>query len=284
MVIDPQTPTVSGDPDRLQQLVWNLLSNAIKFTPKGGTVQLSLERVNSHVQITISDTGIGIAPEFLPFVFDRFRQADSTFAREHGGLGLGLAIAKHLAELHGGTIEAASDGIGRGATFTVRLPLRSVKADAVPDGARDQPVSDRAAPSLEAAPRLDGIHVLTVDDEPDSLNLLRVVLEAAGARVTGVSSATAALDEIGRDCPDVVIADIGMPGMDGLQLIRTIRQLGEPARSAPAAALTAYAQAQDRIQSLASGFQMHLVKPIDPLELIVAVAALRDRRPRPAAL
>jgi signal transduction histidine kinase/ActR/RegA family two-component response regulator len=275
LLLDPRTPAASGDPDRLQQLVWNLLSNAIKFTPKGGKVQLLLQRVNAHVEIIVSDTGIGIAPEFLPYVFDRFRQADSTFAREHGGLGLGLAIAKHVAELHGGTIAAASGGVGAGATFTVRLPLRAVQSDKA-DAPRHPP-SEGAVHSLEAAPRLDGVRVLAVDDEPDSLNLLRVLLEASGAHVTAAASAELALTEIRRECPDVVIADLGMPGMDGLQLIRAIRQLDEPARSTPAAALTAYARPQDRILSLASGFQMHLVKPIDPLELVVTVAALHSQ-------
>jgi CheY-like chemotaxis protein len=259
--------------------VWNLLSNAIKFTPKGGKVQVALARVDSHLEITVSDTGIGIAADFLPYVFDRFRQADATFGREHGGLGLGLAIAKHLAELHGGTIEVSSGGAGMGTTFTVRLPLRIVHGgERAGDEAREHPESERGTPSLHAAPRLDGVHVLAVDDEPDSLSLLREVLEAAGARVSSASSAAAALEAIRAQQPDVVVADIGMPGMDGLQLIRAIRQMEEPMRSAPAAALTAYARAQDRILSLTSGFQMHLVKPIDPLELVVAVASLRAGR------
>jgi CheY-like chemotaxis protein len=240
-------------------------------------VQLTLARVDSHLEIAVSDSGIGIAPDFLPYVFDRFRQADATFGREHGGLGLGLAIAKHLTELHGGTIEAFSAGAGTGTTFTVRLPLRIVHGEH-DDEPREHPESERRTPALAATPRLDGVHVLAVDDEADSLNLLRDVLQAAGARVTAVSSAAAALDQIGTLCPDVVLADIGMPGMDGFQLIRAIRRLDEPMRSAPAAALTAYARAQDRILSLSSGFQMHLVKPIDPLELVVAVAALKSGR------
>jgi CheY-like chemotaxis protein len=279
-VIDPITSPVSGDPDRLQQIVWNLLSNAIKFTSRGGKVQLRLSRVNSHVEVSVCDTGQGIAPEFLPFVFDRFRQADATFAREQGGLGLGLAIAKQLAELHGGSIDAASDGLGRGATFTLKLPLMIVHRAAADDEPRVQPRSDRLRPTLDSPPRLDGLHVLAVDDEPDSLNLLRSVLEAAGAEVTVTSSASAALDALRTRTPDVMIADIGMPGTDGLQLIRTIRQLEEPLRSTPAAALTAYARSQDRITSLASGFQMHIAKPVDPLELIVAVAGLAPRRVR----
>ena len=277
-IIDPITTPISGDHDRLLQIVWNLLSNAIKFTPRGGKVQLRLSRVNSHVEVTVSDTGCGIAPDFMPFVFERFRQSDATFSREHGGLGLGLAIAKQLAELHGGTISVSSDGVGQGATFTLKLPLMIVHAAIADSGPREQPQRDRQAPALEVVPRLDGVHVLAIDDEPDSLNLLKTVLEGAGAIVTTSGSGPAALDAVGRQAPDVIVADIGMPGMDGLQLIRALRQMDAPLRSTPAAALTAYARSQDRITSLASGFQMHLVKPIDPLELIVAVSTLAPRR------
>jgi PAS domain S-box-containing protein len=273
-VLDPLTDTVSGDADRLQQIAWNLLSNAIKFTPRGGRVQLRLERVDSHIEVTVSDTGRGIEPDFLPFVFERFRQGDATFSREQGGLGLGLAIAKQLAELHGGTITASSPGAGQGATFTLRLPLRIVHAAAAAERIGEQPRADRQTPALDPTPRLDGIHVLAVDDEPDSLNLLRAVLEGAGATVSVAGSGPAALEAVAQKSHDVVVADIGMPGMDGLQLIRALRQMDEPRRSMPAAALTAYARPQDRITSLASGFQMHLVKPIDPLELIVAVSSL----------
>jgi PAS domain S-box-containing protein len=276
-IIEPLTTPISGDAERLQQIVWNLLSNAIKFTARGGKVQVRLERVDSHVEINVSDTGRGIAPEFLPFVFERFRQADASFSREHGGLGLGLSIARQLAEMHGGTIVASSAGPGRGATFTVKLPVMIVHPSAG-ETFREHPHSDRRAPELAAVPRLDGVHVLTVDDEPDSLNLLKAVLEEAGATVTSASSAPDALEHIRTAMPDVLVADVGMPGMDGLQLIRAVRQLQEPARNMPAAALTAYARSQDRVTSLASGFQMHLVKPIDPLELIVAIATLAPRR------
>jgi signal transduction histidine kinase/CheY-like chemotaxis protein len=277
-IIEPLTTEVSGDPNRLQQIVWNLLSNAIKFTSRGGKVQLSLSRVNSHVEITVSDTGRGIAPDFLPFVFDRFRQGDASFSREHGGLGLGLAIAKQLTELHGGTISASSDGPGCGSTFTVTLPLMIVHASTPEPGVREHPRADRGTPVVDAVPRLDGIHVLAVVDELDSLELLRTVLETAGARVTTSGSGAAALEVLRAERPDVMVADIGMPEMDGIQLIRALRQMDEPQRSTPAAALTAYARSQDRITSLASGFQMHLVKPIDPLELIVAVSTLAPRR------
>ena len=277
-VIEPLAVPVSGDASRLQQVVWNLLSNAIKFTPRGGKVQLRLARVDSHVEVVVSDTGRGIAAEFLPYVFERFRQADATFSREHGGLGLGLAIAKQLAELHGGTITASSGGLGAGATFTLRLPLMIVHQQASEAARPQHPNADRTAPELEPAPRIDGVRVLAVDDEPDSLGLLRTVLEAAGASVRTARTGAEALDAIRAERPDVLVADIGMPGMDGLQVIRTIRQMEEPFRSTPAAALTAYARSQDRITSLASGFQMHLAKPIDPLELIVAIATLAPRR------
>jgi CheY-like chemotaxis protein/two-component sensor histidine kinase len=276
-VVDPIDTPISGDPDRLQQIVWNLLSNAIKFTPRGGKVQLRLARVDSHVEITVSDTGRGITPEFLPYVFERFRQGDATLSREHGGLGLGLAIAKQLAELHGGTVSASSEGPDRGATFILTLPLMAAHPPAPEPGPRLQPLSDRDAPALDAVLRLDGIYVLAVDDEADSLELLRSVLEAAGATVTTAASGAAAVDALRQRPADVIVADIGMPGMDGLQLIRAVRQMDEPLRSTPAAALTAYARSQDRITSLASGFQMHLVKPIDPLELVVAVATLGPR-------
>jgi PAS domain S-box-containing protein len=278
VIVDPLTTPISGDADRLQQVVWNLLSNAIKFTPRGGRVQVRLSRVNSHVELAVCDTGRGIAPDFLPFVFERFRQADATFSREQGGLGLGLAIAKQLTELHGGTLSAASGGLGQGSTFTVTLPLMIVHATASDGTVREQPRADRQAASLETVPRLDGIRVLAVDDEVDSLSLLRAVLEGVGATVTTAGSALAAIDAIRHEPPDVMVADIGMPGMDGLQLIRALRQMAEPVRSVPAAALTAYARSQDRITSLASGFQMHLVKPIDPVELVVAVASLAPRK------
>lgn len=277
-VIEPLTVPVSGDASRLLQIVWNLLSNAIKFTPRGGRVQVRLARVSSHVAITVSDTGRGIAPDFLPHVFERFRQADATFSREHGGLGLGLAIAKQLAELHGGTITATSGGVGTGATFTVELPtmiVHHVRPEIPP---RDHPHADSSLPRLEPVPRIDGVRVVAVDDEPDSLNLLRAVLESAGAIVTTARTGPQALAAVQAEAPDVLIADVGMPGMDGLQLIRRIRQMDEPLRSLPAAALTAYARSHDRITSLASGFQMHLVKPIDPLELIVAIATLAPKR------
>src|SRR6185369_15997518 len=272
--IDPLIMPISGDPNRLQQIVWNLLSNAIKFTPRGGNVQLRLSRTESHVEVSVTDTGIGISREFLPFVFEPFRQADATFAREHGGLGLGLGIAKQLAELHGGTIAAHSQGPGRGATFVIALPTAVAPVAAAASRADEEAqLADGAGPSLA------GIHVLAVDDEADSLHLLRTVLEGAGAAVTTATSAYAALDVLRGRTPDVMVADIGMPLMDGLELIRTVRQMHEPVRSIPSAALTAYARSQDRVSTLASGFDMHLVKPIDPLELTAAISRLAGERP-----
>ena len=277
-LVDPLNATVSGDPDRLLQIAWNLLTNAIKFTPRGGKVQVRLARVDSYLELSVSDTGQGIAPEFLPFVFDRFRQGDATFTREHGGLGLGLAIARQLAELHGGTMHAASDGLGKGSTFTLKLPLMIVQGDGAATEPRVHPVTDRGVVPASTTTRLDGIHVLAVDDEADSLSLLRSVLESAGATVTTAPSGLEALEILRVERPDVLLADVGMPHMDGLQLIRAVRQLDEPVRNLPAAALTAYARSQDRITSLASGFHMHLSKPIDPVELTVAVASLASRR------
>jgi PAS domain S-box-containing protein len=272
-VIDALDTRAWGDPHRLQQVVWNLMSNAIKFTPGGGQVQLRLSCTDSHIEIAVSDTGIGISPGFLPFVFEPFRQADATFSREHGGLGLGLGIAKQLTELHGGTIAARSDGPGRGATFVVSLPLKAESTGYRPVK-RETPVAESPVRSAETAHSLEGLCVLAVDDEADSVRLLKAVLEDAGASVITATSAEMALDFLRSDTPDVMVADIGMPQMDGLQLIRTVRQMGEPARSIPAAALTAYARPEDSVTSLSSGFQLHLVKPIDPVELAAAISRL----------
>ncbi|MEO7158308.1 MAG: ATP-binding protein, partial [Vicinamibacterales bacterium] len=274
-VLDPRVGPVSGDPDRLQQVVWNLLANAVKFTPKGERVQLRLERVNSNVEIVISDTGIGISEEFLPLVFDRFRQADSGPTRQSGGLGLGLAIVRHIVEMHGGTVRAASAGEGKGATFTVSLPLMIVQPAATPK--RQHPLAESRAP-LERLADLAGVRVLAVDDEPDALALLRDVLESAGAEVKTATSAAGALAVIAEVNPQVIVADIGMPGMDGFELIRTIRSAADPRiREIPAAALTALARSEDRTKALQNGFEMHLVKPVDPGELVASVATLVRR-------
>jgi signal transduction histidine kinase/CheY-like chemotaxis protein len=278
MLLDPLVTPVSGDPDRLVQVVWNLLSNAVKFTPRGGRIQLRLERVNSHVEIVVSDTGRGIPPEFLPYIFERFRQADSGPAREHGGLGLGLAIVRQIVEMHGGTVHAASEGPDRGATFRVKLPLTIVHAEPDLEAVRVHPRSDRFRADITFERQLEGLRVVAVDDEADALGLLRTILEAAGAHVTTVDSAPQALVALAADPPDALIADIGMPAMDGFSLIREVRQsLPPPARHVPALALTAYARSEDRIAVLAHGFQMHVAKPVDPAELVLAVARLAQR-------
>ena len=276
-MIDPRTGPVSGDPDRLQQVAWNLLSNAVKFTPKGGRVQVRLERVNSHLEIIVSDTGVGIKDEFLPLVFERFRQADAGPTRRAGGLGLGLAIVRHIVEMHGGSVQAASAGENHGATFTVRLPLMIVQPSARPKVDREHPVSERRH-ALRTLGDLKDVHVLAVDDEPDALRLLQDVLQMAGARVSTATSAAMALEAAREGHPDVILADIGMPETDGYELIRQIRTSSDPGvRNIPAAALTAFARSEDRTRALQSGFEMHLAKPVDPGELVASVATLVRR-------
>ena len=279
-LIDTRAPAVSGDPDRLQQVIWNLLSNAVKFTPRGGRVQVRLERVESHIQVVVSDSGVGIRRDFLPFVFERFRQGDSGPTRKTGGLGLGLSIVRHIIEMHGGTVQAESPGEGQGSTFTIRLPFVVVKPAKEPR--REHPQAEVGVP-LAGLQSLTGIRVLAVDDEADSRNLLRVVLEAAGATVTSAGSAAEALGMLEANPPDVMIADIGMPDMDGFELIKHVRLLPNPAAAqVPAAALTAFARSEDRTRALQSGFEMHLAKPVDPGELVASVATLvrRHRVPR----
>ena len=275
-VLDPQATPISGDPERLQQILWNLLSNAVKFTRRGGKVQIRLGRVDSHVEVSVADTGVGIPAEFLPHVFERFRQADAGITREHGGLGLGLSIARQLAEMHGGTIDVASGGRGQGATFTLKLPLMIVHP-AREDSARVHPRTAGGPLSIPLGD-LTGISVLAVDDDADAVTLVGEVLEAAGARVTTASSAEEALRILERELPQVVVADLGMPHVDGFQLIERIRGHRNPlVRQIPAAALTAYARSDDRVKALRAGFQIHLAKPIDPAELITSVAALAKR-------
>ena len=276
-LIDPRTGPVSGDPDRLQQVAWNLLSNAVKFTPKGGRVQVRLERVNSHLEIIVSDTGVGIKDEFLPLVFERFRQAEAGPTRRSGGLGLGLAIVRHIVEMHGGSVQAASAGENHGATFTVRLPLMIVQPLNRPKPDREHPTSERRH-ALQTLGDLKDVHVLAVDDEPDALRLLQDVLQMAGARVSTASSAAMALEAASEGHPDVILADIGMPGTDGYELIRQIRTSADLGlRNIPAAALTAFARSEDRTRALQSGFEMHLAKPVDPGELVASVATLVRR-------
>jgi CheY-like chemotaxis protein/two-component sensor histidine kinase len=279
-ILDSHNCLISGDANRLQQVIWNLLSNAIKFTPKGGRVQVRLERVNSHVEIIVTDTGMGIPPEVLPHVFERFRQADSATTRKYGGLGLGLAIVRHLVEMHGGTVQVKSDGEDKGATFTVKLPLMALRsAETLPEKSneRKHPTAEEGV-VFDCAPELEGLHVLIVDDDLDGRVLVTTVLEQCGAKVTAVGSAAEAFSALQKLRPDVLISDIGMPGEDGYSLISKVRALSaEKGGKTPAAALTAYARAEDRLRILRSGFQIHLPKPVEPSELIAVVENLIGR-------
>ncbi|HEU0179863.1 MAG TPA: CHASE3 domain-containing protein [Blastocatellia bacterium] len=274
--IESRSSLVSGDPNRLQQVVWNLLSNAVKFTPKHGRVEVSLERVDSQLQLKVRDSGVGINPEFLPFVFDRFSQANTTSERKFGGLGLGLAIVRHLVELHGGTAQADSPGEGQGATFTVTLPVKAVR-DETSEIERAAPAA-RHAGSLADAITLDGLRVMIVDDEAETRDLLTAMLTRRGAEVKACASAAEALEEIEQWRPLVLVSDIGMPDEDGYALIGKLRALGaKRGGDVPAVALTAYARSEDRMRALASGFQMHVPKPIEAGELIVVIASLAGR-------
>lgn len=271
-LLDPGPATVTADGGRLQQVVWNLLTNAIKFTPKGGRVQVLLQRVNSHVELTVSDTGIGIDPAFLPFVFERFSQQDSSTTRGHGGLGLGLAVTKQLVDLHGGTIRALSQGEGKGATFVVQLPLSIVQTADEYD--RVHPAVETHSADEVSAPQLHGLHVFIVDDEPDARDLLRRILEDHGMRVTAFSSASEVLEALELSRPSLLVSDIGMPGMDGYQLMRALRASEARESRLPALALTAFARSEDRKRSLLAGYQAHLSKPFDVGELILSLASL----------
>jgi signal transduction histidine kinase/CheY-like chemotaxis protein len=273
VIADPGASPLMGDPDRLQQVVWNLVANAVKFAPKGGIVQVRVARVGSHVEIVVADDGPGIPADLLPRVFERFWQADSSASRAHGGLGLGLAIVRHLVELHGGTVSAANRDDGSGAVFTVRLPLGAVAAEAPPAG----PVPGAIPVVTSETPDrpLAGVRVLAVDDEADARDLLLEVLTRHGARVSLASSAAEALDLLVRDRPHVLIADVGMPGTDGYSFIAKVRALSPSAGSrTPALALTAFARAEDRAQALGAGYDMHVAKPVDPDALASAVKSL----------
>lgn len=277
-IVDPGVGTTHGDPNRLQQIIWNLLSNAIKFTPRGGKVHVMVHRVNSHTEIVVSDTGMGISPDFLPHVFERFKQADATTTRRFGGLGLGLSIVRHLVELHGGTVSVRSEGADKGATFTVSLPVTPIRAGTVEQD-REHPRVERALPGGTGDIPLDGIRVLVVDDEPDARELLRRVLEGRGAQVLLAGSALEALERLEGDAPDVLVSDIGMPDIDGYELIRRVRARGPGSgASIPAAALTAFARSEDRTRAMLAGYQVHMAKPVEPAELVAVVATLA--RPR----
>jgi len=276
LIQDPAGSYVMGDPERLQQVFWNLLSNAIKFTSKEGRVRVNVQSVDSHVEVVVVDTGLGIDAEFLPHIFNRFSQRDSSSTRSARGLGLGLAIARQLVELHGGSIQAESPGSGHGSTFTVKFPRSPVTA--TPLNERIYSQADRIV-GLDEAPDLAGIRVLIVEDDDDARALVAKVLEGQGAFVKAVSSAPEALDILGRERIDVLLSDIEMPGTDGYQLIRELRlRSSQQGGSVPAAALTAYARTEDRLRALRAGFQLHLSKPVQPSELVTVVASLADRR------
>lgn len=282
--IDPRSGPISGDPDRLQQIIWNLLSNAIKFTPEGGRVEVRLEHCNSQVEITISDTGRGIDPELLLHVFDRFRQFDSSSRRRHGGLGLGLSIVRQLVELHGGTVTAESPGAGAGTTFKVVLPVMGVQPD-ITDVEKTPPPDIEGSIPTDQQPSLNGLRVLVVDDEPDSRELVAAALIMRGAEVVSFGSAIEALEEMERRTFDVLLSDIGMPEMDGYWLINKVRRLPlERGGGIPAAALTAYAGIEDRRRVLLAGYQLHIPKPIEPARLTSIVANLAERNARPVAI
>ena len=275
-VIDDRSSIVFGDPNRVQQVIWNLLSNAVKFTSEGGRVEARLRRSEGNVEITVTDTGMGIEPQFLPYVFDRFRQADSTSTRKYSGLGLGLAIVRHVVEMHGGTVAASSPGKGQGATFNVRFPMAS--PDILPQPVK-RPGPEVKQPTqtnqVDGKHNLAGVHVLVVDDDLDTLEVLKVILQNRGAEVITASSAGDALQALEHSLPDALVSDLAMPEHDGYELIAEIRQRGpERGGNIPAVALTAYARVEDRIRALTAGFHMYLPKPVDSNELVTVVANL----------
>jgi nitrogen-specific signal transduction histidine kinase/CheY-like chemotaxis protein len=289
--LDPNAGPISGDPSRLQQVIWNLVNNAVKFTPKDGRVEVALRRLDSHVEIRVSDNGQGINPALLPSIFERFSQGDASSKREHAGLGLGLAIAKQLVEMHGGTISAESAGEGKGATFIVKLPLTPAHKPAA--NATDQVKVGAAAPvdstarqaeqedNSQAADPVDltGIRVLVVEDDADSRALLRRILTGCGAETLEASSVSQALSAIANFNPHLLISDLGMPGEDGFDLIRAVRDRGYSPQEMPAVALTALARTQDRSRALSAGFQMHMSKPVDARELTMVIGSLMGRIP-----
>ena len=272
--LDPESGLLSGDPDRLQQAIWNLLSNAVKFTPKGGHVELRLARVNSQIEITVSDDGQGISPNFLPHVFDRFRQQDSTTARQHGGLGLGLAIVRHLVELHGGSVRVESGGEGRGATFTITLPAEAPQATPSEESLNSSTIGESHA----ALPSLNSVRVLLVDDLAEARELITFALVNRGAEVRTAASAAEGISALGEWLPDVILSDLAMPGEDGYSFIRKVRRLSEESGGRiPAATLTAYAGSKEYLKSLEAGYQAHITKPVEWDELIIVVASLAGR-------
>jgi signal transduction histidine kinase/ActR/RegA family two-component response regulator len=279
VTLDPSARHVSGDSSRLQQAVWNLLSNAIKFTPAGGRVRVRLERVNSNVQIKVSDTGEGIRPDFLPFIFDRFRQGDGSSTRRHGGLGLGLSIVRHLIELHGGIVHADSAGEGQGTTFTISLPLPISPKPVKSRKTKAEALRSKQGTSVVAKPHasLAGVKVLLVDDDQDTITMLIAMLGEHEAIVQTASSAEAALEIIEWYKPDVLVSDLAMPHEDGYSLINKLRiREAASGKQTPAVALTAYVRVEDRARALSAGFNMFVPKPIEPSELITAIAHLAE--------
>jgi CheY-like chemotaxis protein len=270
-VVDPGVGATMADADRLQQIVWNLLSNAVRFTPRGGRVTVTCDRVQAGIEIRVRDTGMGIASVHLPYIFERFKQVDSSTTRTHGGLGLGLAIVRHLVEAHGGSVEAHSEGLDRGAEFMVLLPVVAVSAVQPPAPSATAGADAVAVDDDEPMARLDGVRVLVVDDDTDSLEVLREILTLAGAQVTTVSSARAAFDAFDAieagGAFELIISDIGMPEMDGYDFIRRIRSIRASA-DVPAIALTAYARPSDAVLAMSAGYQDHLVKPVDEKRLL----------------
>src|SRR5262245_1291340 len=272
--IAPEAGMVSGDPDRLQQAIGNLLSNAGKFTPEGGHVELRLTRVNSQIEISVSDDGQGINPEFLPYVFDRFRQQDATSVRQHGGLGLGLAIVRHLVELHGGSVRVESEGEGRGATFTINLPAAAAQETPSGEARRSSVIGE----AYDGLPSLNGVRVLLVDDLAEARELITFALINKGAEVRAASSSAEGLSTLGEWRPDVIISDLAMPGEDGYTFIRKVRKLSEESGGRiPAATLTAYVGSKEYLKSLEAGYQAHITKPVEWDELIIVVASLAGR-------
>ncbi|HUK66568.1 MAG TPA: ATP-binding protein [Anaeromyxobacteraceae bacterium] len=276
--LDPKAGPVAGDPGRLQQVAWNLFTNAIKFTPSGGKVEVRLAHKGDHVELSVKDTGSGIPAEFLPHVFERFRQADSSTTRAHGGLGLGLSIVRHIVEAHGGTVSADSPGLGQGSVFTVSLPIFQNRPR--PRDAESPRAAPRAATPAPHMVSLQDVSVLVVDDDADTLEVVRQLLEQAGARVTVAGSAPEALEAFRREPPQVLLSDIGMPGQDGYDLIRQVRSLEGKGGQVPAVALTAFAHSEHRQQAFSAGYQLYLAKPIEPGELTAAVARLLGRANR----
>jgi CheY-like chemotaxis protein len=270
-LLDSEAAVISGDPSRLQQVIWNLVNNAVKFTPRDGKVQVRLTRIDSHIEISVADNGAGIAPDLLPYVFERFRQGSTPTSRGQTGLGLGLAIAKQLVEMHGGTISVSSAGEGKGAEFVVKLPISPIRASYALDAASS------AAPQPSVELQLSGVRVLLVDDDEDARQLTSRVLTQANAEIASAAGTAEALEKLADFAPDILVSDLGMPNQDGFAFIRAVRSLGHSHQTLPAIALTAFARTDDRRRALLAGFQLHLAKPVDANELIAAIATLVGR-------